>query len=62
MLTAFPVRLPNSDEYSAVPCYLVFFDYDEDWRTETWTAPDASFQVLAVNAIDGSIIHPGHWY
>lgn len=58
MLTPFVVRLPDTDDALALPCYLVFFDYDQDWRAETWKKPDASFHVLVVSALDGSIIDP----
>ena len=58
MLTPYVVRLPNSEESLALPCYLVFFDYDQDWRADTWARPDASFHVLVVSALDGGIIDP----
>lgn len=58
MLTPYVVRLPDSEDALALPCYLVFFDFDQDWRAETWRKPDASFHVLIVSALDGSIIDP----
>lgn len=58
MLTPYVVRLPDSEESLALPCYLVFFDFDQDWRAKTWKKPDASFNVLIVSALDGSIIDP----
>ena len=62
MLTPFVVRLPDTDDALALPCYLIFFDYDQDWREETWKKPDASFHVLVVSALDGSIIDPAAGY
>ena len=62
MLTPYVVRLPDSDDLLALPCYLIFFDYDQDWREETWKKPDASFHVLVVSALDGSIIDPAAGY
>ena len=62
MLTPFVVRLPNSQESLALPCYLVFFDFNEDWRPMTWALPDAQFNVLIVSALDGSIIDPARGY
>ena len=62
LLTPFVVRLPNSEDLLALPCYLVFFDYDQDWRESTWTRSDAQFRVLVVSALDGSIIDPAQGY
>ena len=62
LLTPFVVRLPNSEDLLALPCYLVFFDYDQDWRESTWTRSDAQFRVLVVSALDGSIIDPEAGY
>ena len=62
MLSAYPVRIPNSSDFYAMPCYLVFFDFDQEWRSSTWDQPDTTLRVLIVNASDGSIIHPSQGY
>lgn len=65
LLTTYTLRVKNSDEYYEMPCWALFFDYadvSEEYRMRMRESEFESHEVLLINAIDGSVIHPDYGY
>lgn len=67
ILTTYTLRVKDSDEYYAMPCWVLLFDgiwasdnreYRLRERDSIWHTHDA----LVLNAIDGSIVHTDYGY
>ena len=66
LLTTYTLRIKDSDEYYEMPCWALFFDglfyADEAYRMRVRESNFEGHEVLLMNAIDGSIIHPDYGY
>ena len=66
LLTTYTLHIKNSDEYYEMPCWVVFFDgefaTEPEFRERERTNEDLQHDVVILNAVDGSIIHPDWGY
>ena len=65
LLTTYTLRVMDSSEYYEMPCWVVFFDEladNESYRMRMRESTFETHEVLLINAIDGSIIHPDYGY
>ncbi len=65
LLTTYTLRVKDSDEYYEMPCWALFFDGLWGDREFLLRARESYFEqhdVLLLNAVDGSIIHPDYGY
>ena len=65
LLTTYTLRVKDSDEYYEMPCWVLFFDGLWGDREFLLRARESYFEqhdVLLLNAVDGSIIHPDYGY
>ena len=66
LLTTYTLHIKNSDDYYEMPCWVVFFDGEYatqmDIRERERQNEDLQHDVVIINAVDGSIIHPDWGY
>ena len=65
LLTTYTLRVKNKSGYYAVPCWALFFDESRrnaESRQRLRESLIEVHDVLLLNAIDGSIIHPDYGY
>lgn len=66
LLTTFTLRVPDSDDYYEMPCWVIFFDgmYVQELgvRERERTDEHLNHDVLVLNAIDGSVVHTDYGF
>lgn len=66
LLTTYTLRVPDSEEYYEMPCWVIFFDriweQDSDIRERMRNKEDLMHDALVLNAIDGSVVHADYGY
>jgi len=61
LLTTCPVRVKDSDDFYEMPCWVVFFTWN-DAQTAQRDNPQIMQEALILNAVDGSIVHAEYGY
>ncbi len=61
LLTPCTVRVKDSDDYYEMPCWVVFFTWN-DGQASLIDNPQVMQEALIINAVDGSIVHGEYGY
>ena len=61
LLTACTVRVKDSDDWYEMPCWVVFFTWN-DGQAALIDTPQIMQEALILNAVDGSIVHGEYGY
>ena len=61
LLTTCTVRVKNSDDYYEMPCWVVFFTWN-DGQASLIDNTQVMQEALIINAVDGSIVHGEYGY
>ena len=61
LLTSCTVRVKDSDDYYEMPCWVVFFTWN-DGQADLVDNPQVMQEALILNAVDGSIVHGEYGY
>ena len=61
LLTTCTVRVKNSDDWYEMPCWVVFFTWN-DGQATLRDNPQIMQEALILNAVDGSIVHAEYGY
>lgn len=61
LLTTCTVRVKNSDDFYEMPCWVVFFTWN-DVQAAQRDNPQIMQEALILNAVDGSIVHTEYGY
>ena len=61
LLTPCTVRVKDSDEYYEMPCWVVFFTWN-DGQAALIDNPQVMQEALILNAMDGSVVHGEYGY
>jgi hypothetical protein len=61
LLTTCTVRVKDSDDYYEMPCWVVFFTWN-DGQAALIDNPQVMQEALIINAVDGSIVHGEYGY
>ena len=61
LLTACTVRVKDSDDFYEMPCWVVFFTWN-DAQSAQVDNPQIMQEALILNAVDGSIVHGEYGY
>ena len=61
LLTTCTVRVKDSDDYYEMPCWVVFFTWN-DGQAALVDNPQVMQEALILNAVDGSIVHGEYGY
>lgn len=61
LLTPCTVRVKDSDDYYEMPCWVVFFTWN-DGQADLIDNPQVMQEALIINAVDGSIVHGEYGY
>ena len=61
LLTPCTVRVKDSDDYYEMPCWVVFFTWN-DGQADLIDNPQVMQEALILNAVDGSIVHGEYGY
>ena len=56
LLTTCTVRVKDSDDFYEMPCWVVFFTWN-DAQAANQDNPQIMQEALILNAVDGSIVH-----
>jgi hypothetical protein len=56
VLTTRTLRVPDSDDFYEVPCWVVLFDGFSSNNQETRTNPGMSHDAIIINAVDGTVV------
>ena len=61
LLTTCTLRVKDSDDYYEMPCWVVFFTWN-DGQADLIDNPQVMQEALIINAVDGSIVHGEYGY